>query len=95
MWPDQVLNPRPLTYESGTKQLNERYYFAFLVVTVKLLQGELLFTLLHSKQPKLYAPCHFSPLAEILGPIELLENCLTFEGVQWRKIIWCMEFWLS
>ena len=32
-------------------------------------------------------PCHFSALAEILGSIELLENSLTFEGVQWRKII--------
>ena len=31
-------------------------------------------------------PCHFSPLAEIPGSIEHLENSLTFEGVQWRKI---------
>ena len=37
-----------------------------------------------------YAPCHFSPLAEIQGSIALLENPLTFEGVQWRKIIQCM-----
>ena len=35
-------------------------------------------------------PCHFSSLTEILDSIKLLENCLTFEGVQWRKIIqWC------
>ena len=32
-------------------------------------------------------PCHFSPLAEIPGAIDLLENSLTFEGVQWRKIM--------
>ena len=32
-------------------------------------------------------PCHFSPLAEIPGSAELLENSLTYEGVQWRKII--------
>ena len=29
--------------------------------------------------------CHFSPLAEIRGYIELLEKSLTFEGVQLRK----------
>ena len=34
----------------------------------------------------LYTPCNFSPLAEIPGSIEFLENSLTFEGVQWRKI---------
>ena len=33
------------------------------------------------------SPCNFSPLAEIPGSIELLENSLTSEGVQWRKII--------
>ena len=33
------------------------------------------------------SPCYFSPLAEIPGPIELLENSLTYEGIQWRKII--------
>ena len=32
-------------------------------------------------------PCCFSPLAEIPGSVELLENSLTYEGVQWRKII--------
>ena len=34
-----------------------------------------------------FTPCHFSPQAEIIGSIELLENSLTFEGVEWRKII--------
>ena len=34
-----------------------------------------------------FTPCHFSPLAEIPGSIEFLENSLTFEGVEWRKII--------
>ena len=38
----------------------------------------------------IYAPCNFSPLSEIPGSIELLENSLTYEGVQWRKIIECM-----
>ena len=28
-----------------------------------------------------YPPCNVSPLAEIPGSIELLENSLTFEGV--------------
>ena len=28
-------------------------------------------------------------LADISGSIELFENSLTFEGVQWRKIIQC------
>ena len=32
-------------------------------------------------------PCHFSPLAEIPDSIELLENSLTSEGVEWRKSI--------
>ena len=32
-------------------------------------------------------PCYFSPLADIPGSIELLESSLTYEGVQWRKII--------
>ena len=36
------------------------------------------------------SPCNFSPLAEIPGCIELLENSLTFEGVHWRKIIQCV-----
>ena len=36
-----------------------------------------------------FSPCHFSPLAEIPGSIELLENSLTYEGVEWRKIIEC------
>ena len=35
------------------------------------------------------SPCYFSPLSEIPGSIELLENSLTYEGVQWRKIIEC------
>ena len=29
----------------------------------------------------------FSPLSEIPGSTELLENSLTYEGVQWRKMI--------
>ena len=33
---------------------------------------------------------NFSPLSEIPGSIELLENSLTYEGVQWRKIVECM-----
>ena len=33
--------------------------------------------------------CHFSLLTEIPGSIELLENSLTYEGVQCRKIIQC------
>ena len=32
-------------------------------------------------------PCYFSPLSEIPGSVDLLENSLTYEGVQWRKII--------
>ena len=36
------------------------------------------------------APCYFSPLSEIPGSIELLENSLTYEGVQWRKITECL-----
>ena len=32
-------------------------------------------------------PCYFSPLSEIPGSIELLEKSLTYEGVQWRKIV--------
>ena len=36
------------------------------------------------------APCYFSPLSEIPGPIELLENSLTYEGVQWRKTTECV-----
>ena len=36
--------------------------------------------------------CHFSPLAEIPGSIELMENPLTYEGVQWRKIVQCSPF---
>ena len=39
-------------------------------------------------------PCYFSPLAEISGSIELLENSLTYEGVQWRKIIECLLVFL-
>ena len=35
-------------------------------------------------------PCYFSPLSEIPGSIELLENSLTYEGVQWRKIVECI-----
>ena len=31
------------------------------------------------------APRQFSPQAEIPGSIELLENSLTYEGVQWKK----------
>ena len=38
-----------------------------------------------------YSPCHFSPLAEIPGSKELMENSLTYEGVQWRKIIQCIS----
>ena len=34
-------------------------------------------------------PCNFSPLSEIPGSTELLENSLTYEGVQWRKIVEC------
>ena len=34
--------------------------------------------------------CEFSPLSEIPGSIELLENSLTYEGVQWRKIVECL-----
>ena len=37
-----------------------------------------------------YLPRHFSPLAEIPGSLELLENSLTYEGIQWRKIIQCI-----
>ena len=36
-----------------------------------------------------FSPCYFSPLSEIPGSIELLENSLTYEGVQWRKITEC------
>ena len=36
--------------------------------------------------------CYFLPLAEIPGSIELLENSLTCEGVQWRKIIECSVY---
>ena len=41
-----------------------------------------------------FSPCNFSPLADIPGSIELLENSLTFEGVQWRKIIQCFVIFL-
>ena len=41
-----------------------------------------------------YSPCYFSPLSEIPGSIELLENSLTYEGVQWRKIIECTYTYL-
>ena len=34
-------------------------------------------------------PSYFSPLSEIPGSIELLENSLTYEGVQWRKVVEC------
>ena len=37
-----------------------------------------------------YSLCYFSPLSEIPGSIELLENSLTYEGVQWRKIVECI-----
>ena len=36
------------------------------------------------------SPCHFSLLAEIPGSKELLENSLTYEGVQWRKGLQCL-----
>ena len=36
-----------------------------------------------------HSPCYFSPLSEIPGSTELLENSLTYEGVQWRKITEC------
>ena len=42
-----------------------------------------------NEEPQQLSPCHFSPLAEIPGSIELLENSLTYEEVQWRKIIHC------
>ena len=42
------------------------------------------------KDPSSHSPCYFSPLSEIPGSIELLENSLTYEGVQWRKIIECI-----
>ena len=42
------------------------------------------------KHKFIYSPCNFSPLSEIPGSIELLENSLTYEGVQWRKIIECI-----
>ena len=38
-----------------------------------------------------YTPCYFSPLSEIQGSIELLENSLTYEGVQWRKMTECIN----
>ena len=38
-----------------------------------------------------FAPCHFSPLTEIPGSIVLFETSLTFEEVQRRKIIRCLE----
>ena len=34
----------------------------------------------------IYTPCNFSPLGEISGSIELLENSLTFEGVSGEKL---------
>ena len=37
-----------------------------------------------------FTPCYFSPLSEIPGSIELLENSLTYEEVQWRKIVECL-----
>ena len=39
----------------------------------------------------IFTPCYFSPLSEIPGSIELLENSLTYEGVQWRKIVECLR----
>ena len=42
------------------------------------------------KKKSVYTPCYFSPLSEIPGSIELLENSLTYEGVQWRKIVECI-----
>lgn len=33
------------------------------------------------------SPCHSSPLTETPDSMELLENFLTHEGVQWRKFI--------
>ena len=40
---------------------------------------------------RIYTPCNFSPLSEISGSIELLENSLTYEGVRWRKIVECIR----
>ena len=43
--------------------------------------------------PFALSPCYFSPLSEIPGSIELLENSLTYEGVLWRKIVGCCRVW--
>ena len=42
-------------------------------------------------QPLLHvSPCYFSPLAEIPGPKEWLENSLTFEEFSGEKYTVCM-----
>ena len=49
--------------------------------------NELIFTYNTDHVKWANTPCYFSPLSEIPGSIELLENSLTYEGVQWRKIV--------
>ena len=40
----------------------------------------------NTKLLSLKVPYYFSPLAKIPDSIELLENSLTYEGVQWKKL---------
>ena len=76
MWPDQVLNPVPLTYESGTLLTALRgplgLSIGIPVRTGPTQKGCLLLTLLHSKRPKLYTILAFLSAVWLKGRIFFL-----------------------